>query len=156
MTDGDKAPSVFDPVSDARPQSFAPAEMITCDACLRANPPTRANCLYCAASLPVNTQVVNPQPAPKPVARTIVPANFDAGFYVVLTPGRTKPITESSLAETAVVLGLKTKDAEIALGLDRPVPLARTATIEQARTLAAELETVSFTRPELQRVDATP
>jgi len=43
------------------------------------------------------------------------------------------------LAETAIVLGLKTTDVEIAIGLDRPVPLARTATIEEARTLADRL-----------------
>ena len=139
MTDGDKAPAVFGPVSDARPQSFAAAEMITCDACLRANPPTRANCLYCGANLPVNSEVVNAKPAPQQVDERIAPANLDPGFYVVLTPGQTKPLNESSLAETAAVLGLKTTDVGIALGLDRPVPLARTATREQAGMLVDRL-----------------
>src|SRR6267142_2029555 len=93
LTD-DKAPAVFDPVLDARPQSFAAAEMITCDACLRANPPTRANCLYCGATLPVNSEVVNAKPAPQQVDDRISPANLDPGFYVVLTPGQTKPLNE--------------------------------------------------------------
>jgi len=42
LTDGDKAPAVFRSFRRQVP-SFAAAEMITCDACLRANPPTRAN-----------------------------------------------------------------------------------------------------------------
>jgi len=113
--------------------------MITCEACLRANPPTRANCLYCAATLPANTGVVNPQPAPKPVDERIAPANLDSGFYVVLTQGQNKPLTRSSLTETAVVLGLKTTDIEIAFGFNRPVPLARTPRIDEARTLADRL-----------------
>lgn len=40
-------------LEESRPaaRGFAPGEMITCDACLRANAPTRTTCMYCAATL---------------------------------------------------------------------------------------------------------
>ena len=34
-------------------RAFAPVEMVACEACLRANAPTRMNCLYCGAALAV-------------------------------------------------------------------------------------------------------
>jgi hypothetical protein len=139
LIDGDKAPSVFDPVSDAGNQSFKPAEMITCDACLRANPPTRSNCLYCAATLPVTGKVDNAQQAPGPAGVTIAPAIVKSGFYLVLTQNQNKVPAESSLAEAAALLELKTAELEIAFGPGGPVPLARVETIAQATTLADRL-----------------
>jgi hypothetical protein len=87
---------------------------------------------------------VNPQTAPDPLEERIDPANLDRGFCVVLKPGQTKRIRDSSLAEAAGVLGLTTTDVEIAIGLDRSVPLARTATIEEARRLADKLVTAGL------------
>jgi hypothetical protein len=139
LIDGDKAPSVFDPVSDARTESFTPAEMITCDVCLRANPPTRSNCLYCAATLPVTGKVDNARQAPGPADERIAPAKLNSGFYLVLTPNQNKVPAESSLAVTAALLELKTAEVEIAFGLGGPVPLARMGTIAQATTLADRL-----------------
>ena len=139
MIDGDKAPSVFDPVSDAGNRSFKPAEMITCDVCLRANPPTRSNCLYCAATLPVTGKVNNAQQAPSPAGEIIAPAMVKSGFYLVLTQNQNRVPAESSLAETAALLELKTAEVEIAFGPGGPVPLARVETIAQATTLADRL-----------------
>ncbi len=139
LIDADKAPSVFDPVSDARTESFKPGEMITCDVCLRANPPTRSNCLYCAATLPVTRKVADAQQAPGPADERIASAKLNSGFYVVLTPNQNKGPAESSLAEAAALLELKTAEVEIALGLGGPVPLARVETIAQVKTLADRL-----------------
>ena len=36
---------------DTETKRFAPGELLTCDTCLRANPPTRTQCLYCGAEL---------------------------------------------------------------------------------------------------------
>jgi hypothetical protein len=60
----------------------------------------------------------------------------------VLVPGQSLALTESSLTETAAVLGLKTAEAQIAFGCGRPVPLVRTATPDQATAIAGRL--VSF------------
>ena len=92
MTDADEEASLgFDAVPDAKPQSFALAEMITCDTCLRANPPTRSNCLYCGAILPLSEYA----PAPlESVVETKPPAKLNSGFYVVLAPTQTNPTAE--------------------------------------------------------------
>ena len=36
---------------DVKLKSFSADELLTCDVCLRANPPTRAACIYCGAAL---------------------------------------------------------------------------------------------------------
>ena len=36
---------------DTQLKTFTPDELLTCDVCLRANPPTRTGCLYCGAPL---------------------------------------------------------------------------------------------------------
>lgn len=143
MRDGDKGASGLHPGSNAGPQSFAPAEMITCEECLRANPPTRKNCLYCAAILPATREATKTQSPPQPpthqVAENLESARVESGFYVVLAPGQSQALSESSLAEAAAVLDLKTAEVQIAVGSRRPVPLARAATIEQATTIADRL-----------------
>jgi hypothetical protein len=113
--------------------------MITCDECLRANPPTRTNCLYCAAVLPGTTKAKNTQLLPQPEVESNGSASVSSGFYVVLAPGQIQALTEPSLTEIAAVLGLQTAEAQIAAGCGRAVPLARTATIEQATTIVGRL-----------------
>jgi len=67
-------------------------------------------------------------------------ATPNSGFYVVLAPGQSPALTESSLTEIAAVLDLKTAaEAQIAVGSGRPIPLARTNTIGQATTMAERL-----------------
>ncbi|MDX6499858.1 MAG: hypothetical protein QOG23_3118 [Blastocatellia bacterium] len=144
MSDGDNGSSGFQTGSDIGPHSFAPAEMITCDECLRANPPTRTNCLYCGAvlpatGLPASKGATNPQPPTQPVAGNVQTASVKSGFYVVLAPVESQVLCESSLTEAATVLDLKTAEAQIALNSGRPVPLARAETIEQATTIADRL-----------------
>ena len=140
MTDGDKSPSSdFDAVLDARPQSFALAEMITCDQCLRANPPTRPTCLYCAADLPARSEQA-PSPDEANV-RTDRPANVSDAYYIVLAPNQTKTVAELSLTEISSLLNLGTTEVERAVGLGRPVPLAQAATTETATMLADKLRT---------------
>lgn len=139
LSDGDKGSSDFHSGSNTGPQSFAPAQMITCDECLRANPPTRANCLYCGALLPAAGKEPNTQPLTEPIAETVASASVESGFYVVLAPGQGEALSESSLTEAAVILDLKPAEVQIAVGLARPVPLARAAKIEQATMIADSL-----------------
>ena len=146
MTDGDKAESLGLEVSDARPQSFAPAEMITCDECLRANPPTRSICLYCSAALPVsrNAHAGAPREAIDQIDQIDQPASVSDAYYVVLSPNQTNVVAESSLAEIASLLRLRTTEVEIAVGSGCAVPLARAASSEQATMLADKLRALGI------------
>jgi hypothetical protein len=143
LTDADKEnPLGSDAVPAARPQSFALTEMITCDACLRANPPTRSNCLYCGATLPATAAETHSDESGDEISP---PAAANSGFYVVLAPNQAHATTDLSLGKIADVLRLRVMDVQIALGLRGPVPLALAATPEQATTLADELQALGIT-----------
>jgi hypothetical protein len=143
LNDADKAPAAIDADPEAKPQSFSFAEMITCEECLRANPPTRTNCLYCGAALPLGDYARELQTAREATSQetgeTGATANLTAGFYVVLASGQAKATAESSFEEIAAVLHLQPHEVGIALALNRPVPLLRAATFEQGTKLADRL-----------------
>lgn len=145
MTDGDKVESLGLEVSDARPQSFAPAEMITCNECLRANPPTRAKCLYCGADLPLTGNDREGQSSREAINRIgqidqiAQPANPSDACYVVLSRNQTNIMAELPQAAIASLLHLRTTEVEIAVGAGCAVPLARAGSSEQATMLADKL-----------------
>ena len=141
MTDADKAvPLELDAESEAKPHSFTVGEMVTCDACLRANPPTRARCLYCGTDLPVGTNDQETQPA----AETDRVANASDGWYVVLTPNQTEISSEATLTEIAALLHLKTTDVQSVFDRSRTCPVARAATPEQAMKLIEKLRALGI------------
>jgi hypothetical protein len=145
LNDAEKAPSSdFAAVPDTKPQSFALAEMITCEVCLRANPPTRSDCLYCAAILPVTRNPPEAEPSRDSVSGPSSEANVNSGFYVVRAPNQSRALDQLSLAELAELLHLGTTDVQSVVDLSRPVPLLRAATLEQAKVLAERLVTLGF------------
>jgi hypothetical protein len=144
LTDGDKVESLGLEASDARPHSFAPAEMITCDECLRANPPTRSKCFYCGANLRLTGNNHEVQSSREAIGQIGQPANLSEAYYVVLAPNQTNVVAESSLAEIASLLHLRTTEAEIAVGSGCAVPLARAASNEQATMLADKLRVLGI------------
>ena len=138
MNDADKAPlSDSAAVSDAKPQSFALAEMVNCDACLRANPPTRSNCLYCGAIL--QGTLKETQSTRESVGESSPDANINSGFCIVLAPNQGGALDESSLGEVGELLRLGTAEVQSAVSLGRPVPLLRAATLNQAKMVAEKL-----------------
>jgi hypothetical protein len=143
LTDNDDASSLGpDPVPDVRRQSFALDEMITCEACLRANPPTRSNCFYCAANLPQAAPA--PEATQEPVSETTAPTNATGGFLLVLKPGEANSRATASLNDIAAELHLRLTDLESVLSLGGAFPLARAVTKEQAKVLVAKLSRVGI------------
>jgi hypothetical protein len=61
------------------------------------------------------------------------------GFHVVLIPYQAKAPAEISFAEIAALLQLQTSEVECVVGLNRPIPLSRTTTLEEGTRLADEL-----------------
>jgi hypothetical protein len=140
LSDADQALSVSDAAADARPQSFALAEMINCEICHRRNPPTRANCLYCAAILPATDNARLPEPGRASVTPAKPTLDVDSGFYVVLAAHQTGAIKESSLVEIAALVNLNPAELKNAVALGGPAPLLRADMIEQATRLADKLQ----------------
>lgn len=150
MTDGDKAASLeFGVASEAKPQSFTHAEMITCDACLRANPPTRSRCLYCGANLAVTPGEQDSQPTGEAEGSTAGSTagstpNVGDGYLVALAPKQTNFPSESSLAEIEALLHLKSTELRSLVDRGRSVPVTRAATPEQAAGLTDKLQALGI------------
>lgn len=113
------------------PAGFSSAELIACNTCQRLNPPTRSNCIYCGAGLPVTAIYQKPEGISPPVPQAVAESG---GYYLVLAPNQ-QP-AESSMAEIAALLQVKTTEANAALQAGGPAPFARAASEEQAVILA--------------------
>ena len=122
-----------DEPEDLAPAPFAPAQMVRCDECLRANPPTRVNCLYCAAVLPHNETTINLQ---KPALRPL--EKWEQGYNNILLPPVAN-LTPAALAEAADLLRLRPEDLSRILSSETPLPLARAATIDEAELVQRRL-----------------
>jgi hypothetical protein len=122
--------------STSGPQPFARDEMVACEQCLRANPPTRVNCIYCGTVLPLNEATVNLQ---KPTLRRL--EKWELGYNNLLVPAADSSfdLTESDLSEAAQVLKLSSSDLDRILSSASPMPLARAATLEEASLVQRRL-----------------
>lgn len=144
IEDGDQ-PLPFDEkeipfLSDTEPlrleqRGFAPEQMLTCEVCLRANPPTRTTCLYCAAPLRATEASAALQ---KPTLRKL--ETWEQGFNVILLPNSTTvSLTEAVLGEIADLVRLKPEDVKRIVETGMLLPLARAATREEAALIESKL-----------------
>jgi hypothetical protein len=107
--------------------------MVRCDECLRANPPTRVNCLYCAAVLPHDENTVKLQ---KPTLMRL--EKWEQGYNNILLPPVAN-LSEANLTEASGILRLRSEALTIILASATPLPLARTATIAEAQLVQRRL-----------------
>ena len=105
--------------------------MIRCDECLRANPPTRPACFYCGATLPVTEASSKLR---KPTLLT--PDKSEPGYNTILVAHD----EIQSIQEVADLLKLSTDAVAKLLAAAQPLPLARTASLEQSELLAKRLD----------------
>jgi hypothetical protein len=129
LTDGNSA-------TEARPRAFELGEMVTCEACRRANPPTWASCLYCAANLPERLVA--------DVKEGTDQTDADCDYEIVLASTQTERVPDGSLGETAALLNLRPNELEIAFGLGSPVPLARAASNQSGTMLVDKLSALGI------------
>jgi hypothetical protein len=131
-------------LNDAEPlrsesRGFAPEQMVRCEACLRANPPTRTSCLYCAAQLPVTEVSAALQ---KPALRHL--EKWEHGFSVILVPENADSLSSDALAEAARLLRLSEQDLRRIIEAGEPLPLACVATAEEAALVKRKLGELSI------------
>jgi hypothetical protein len=118
----------------SEPRGFAPEQMVRCEACLRANPPTRTSCLYCAAQLPTNEANA---PLQKPTLRRL--EKWEQGFNVILMPGGAAHPTDEALQATAQLLRLTFNDLKRIIAAQEPLPIALASTPEEAALIERKL-----------------
>lgn len=120
-------------------RAFAPTEMVACDGCLRANPPTRMNCLYCGAALPVS---VEGDDLRRPTLRAL--ESWEQGFNVVLAPHAAGELSVDSLTEAAALLRLEAGQLREMAGARLRLPLARAATRDEAALVEGKLRALGW------------
>ncbi len=126
-------PILIDGPTESAPEPFAPDQMVRCDVCLRANPPTRVNCLYCGGILPLNETTVALQ---KPTLRPL--EKWEQGYNNILLPPAANP-GEENLVPAADLLRLRPDDLARILTSSMPLPLARAATMDEASLVQRRL-----------------
>lgn len=122
------------------PRAFAPAEMVACEACLRANPPTRMNCLYCGEVLPANAQAGDD--LRRPTLRAL--ETWEQGFNVVLVPQASGELSVDSLTEASALLRLEAGQLREMTTARTPLPLARAATRAEAALVDGKLRALGW------------
>ena len=119
------------------PEPFAPDQMVRCEECLRANPPTRVNCLYCGAVLPHNETTASLQ---KPALRPL--EKWEQGYNNILLPAAanvSSELGEAALRDASALLRLRPGDLTRILSAGMPLPLARAATFDEASLVQRRL-----------------
>lgn len=134
--------------ASAPPRGFAPEQLVACGRCLRANAPTRMNCLYCGAQLP---QTAESEKLRRPALKKL--EEWEQGFNVVLLPGDEKRsprgesgpsrgggrLTPEAVAEAASLLRLDAARLTEIIGARRALPLARASSFEEAGLIVKRL-----------------
>ncbi|HXD30092.1 MAG TPA: hypothetical protein VN643_03180 [Pyrinomonadaceae bacterium] len=152
-SDKDILPFADLPTGPSEPQGFSPDEMVRCEECLRANPPTRIVCLYCGVGLPASSAAAKPKPSLRPLEK------WEQGYNNILikVSGELK---DDSIEEAAGFLRLQSGDLRRLVNSLTPLPLARTSVSEEAnliRETLASLGLVTIIVPdEFLRLEATP
>ena len=115
---------------------FAPGEMVACPACRRNNAPTRMNCLYCGAALPVAAGAPDLR---RPTLRPLEAG--EQGFNVVLLARAetAEDLPDYALNDAAALLRLEPEQMRQIIAARTPLPLARTALHEEAVIIERKL-----------------
>jgi hypothetical protein len=121
------------PIEPSEPQGFSAEQMIRCEECLRANPPTRVSCLYCVAPLPMTEASARLR---KPVLRP--PEKHQLGYNNILLP-TDQAATDDVIDEAAKLLKLSAEDVRALMSASVPMPVARTASREEAELVTERL-----------------
>jgi hypothetical protein len=122
-------------LASSEPRGFSPDQMVRCEECLRANPPTRTTCLYCASALPVTEQSAA---LIKPTLRPL--EKWEQGFNIIILPAADAHFKAGSQEEVASLLHLTTEDVWRIMEAAEPLPVARAATEQEAQLIEQRLK----------------
>jgi len=118
----------------AAPRRFAPEELVACERCLRANAPTRLNCLYCGAPLPATAEGDKLR---RPTLKKL--EEWEHGFNVVLLPRGERELTAEAVADATSLLRLDTERLVEIIDARRALPLARASSAVEAELIVKRL-----------------
>lgn len=142
------------PLEPSEPRGFKPDQMIRCEECLRANPPTRVSCFYCSATLPETESSLRLR---KPTLRP--PDKFEQGYNTILLRRPQETFNQTLIRAAADLLKLDTEAFQGIVMAGMPLPLARIASLEEGKLLAERLnemglETMTLGDADLGLIDS--
>lgn len=135
------------PVEPSEPQGFSAEQMIRCEECLRANPPTRITCLYCVAPLPLTEASARLR---KPVLRP--PEKHQLGYNTILLPQDQVP-SQELIAQAAELLKLSADKLQEIFSQGIALPVARTASREESELVFSRLQDLGLSSLNLSDED---
>jgi hypothetical protein len=127
------------PIEPSEPQGFSAEQMIRCEECLRANPPTRVSCLYCGAPLPVTESSARLR---QPVLRQ--PEKHQPGYNNILLPPD-RAVSDETIKSVAALIKLSPENLQALMSQSVPMPVARTASREEAELVTQRLRDIGLT-----------
>jgi hypothetical protein len=116
------------------PRRFTPEQLVACERCLRANAPTRMNCLYCGAPLPPTAESDKLR---RPTLKKL--EEWEHGFNVVLLPQGKRELTPGAVGETASLLRLEAARLLEIMETRRALPLARVSSFVEGELILERL-----------------
>lgn len=120
--------------SQQEARGFTPEQMVRCEECLRANPPTRSSCLYCAAALPVTEQsAALLKPTLKPLEQ------WEKGFNSIFIPSRAAKLEAGCCGEAASLLHLPVEEVRRIVESAECLPVARAGSAVEASLIERRL-----------------
>jgi hypothetical protein len=111
--------------------AYSAEQMIVCDKCERSNAPNRLKCLYCGDELPINDEQKS---SLKPRLRKL--ETWEKAFNIIVLP---KELANYSLPDLAFQLRLESQTLEQILKTQKPLPIARAASLEEAGIIKQNL-----------------
>lgn len=114
-------------------KGFAPEQMLTCEKCKRANPPTRTICLYCGNELPA-TDIEH---AHIPKLKKL--EDWEIGYNIILLPGESKELTGSDLYSISNAFNLEVEELKKIIDAQQPLPVARAGNANEAAVVEKAL-----------------
>lgn len=120
-------------------RAFARDQMVACESCRRASPPTRMSCIYCGASLPATVESAALR---RPTLREL--ETWEQGYNVVLLADENSADVHPSEAEVASFLGMEAGLFRELLRRGETLPLVRAASEEEARLITERLAAVGL------------
>ncbi|MBC7933699.1 MAG: hypothetical protein H7Z38_24320 [Rubrivivax sp.] len=118
---------------------FAAGELIACEACQRANAPTRMSCIYCGAPLPVTEGAAELR---RPTLKKL--EEWEQGINVVLLPRGSVEMPSDAIEEAASLLRLDAARLNEIVGARRALPIARASSAEEAELITKRLGALGF------------
>ncbi len=136
MSDSDYNEGVHLITPATRLKTFAAGEMVACGVCSRANPPNRAQCLYCGGNLPV---VLSEDPGSIPIAEDEAP-----GQTLLLSSDQFGKVTDEIVAKLALIVGISREELSAAVLAGGALPLAATDNSTQEARLTSQIESLGL------------